>query len=95
LQFGLGLLNVCLQDLTDVAKPPGSVVVGMPWVNRAGAERFWSLCAPSAAKLESAGVVLMITVMTVITAAAPIRTNAPTVYNRSECTSHAFPFYCW
>jgi hypothetical protein len=24
LQFGLGLLNVYLQDLTDVAKPPGS-----------------------------------------------------------------------
>jgi hypothetical protein len=37
--------------------------------HRAGAERFWSLCVPSAAKLESAGVVMaVITVMTAITA---------------------------
>ena len=31
------------------------------WLQRAGAERFWSLCAPSAAKLErTAAVVMMI-----------------------------------
>ena len=28
-------------------------VAGVLWVYRAGAERFWSLCAPSGAKLES------------------------------------------
>jgi hypothetical protein len=44
----------------------------MPSYHRAGAERFWSLCAPSAAKLESigAGVMTVITVMTVMKAAA-------------------------
>jgi hypothetical protein len=43
----------------------------MPSCHRAGAERFWGLCVPSAAKLESGGVVVtVITVMTVITAAA-------------------------
>ena len=36
-----------------------------------GAERFWSLCEPSAAKLESVGVVMtVITVLVVVTTAA-------------------------
>ena len=36
-------------------------------LHRAGAERFWSLCAPSVAKLEIVGVVMtVITVVTVI-----------------------------
>jgi hypothetical protein len=37
-------------------------------LHRAGTERFWSLCGPSAAKLESmgAGVKTVITVMTVM-----------------------------
>jgi hypothetical protein len=43
-------------------------------VHRAGAERFWTLCAPSAAKLESVGVVMtVITAMTAMKATAKIR----------------------
>ena len=45
-------------------------VAGDVWLHRADGERFWSLCRPSAAKLErTAAVVLtVITVMTVVTA---------------------------
>jgi hypothetical protein len=41
----------------------------MPWVHRAGGERSWSLCGPSAAKLEAIAAVVrtVITVMTAIT----------------------------
>jgi len=63
--------SVCGQivDPRDVAV----VVVAKDAVPyRAGAERFWSLCAPSAAKLErTAAVVMMITVMTVIMGIPP------------------------
>ena len=44
-------------------------VAGDAWLQRAGAERFWSLCSPSAAELEAiaAVVVTVITVLAVIT----------------------------
>jgi hypothetical protein len=50
-------------------------VAGVPWVHRAGAEGFWSLCAPSAAKLDRIAAVVMtvIRALAVIAAAATIR----------------------
>ena len=63
-------------DLGNCRCPFGGVAVA--WdalrVHRAGAERIWSLCAPSAAKLESGGVVVRVIAVTAMhSAAAKIR----------------------
>ena len=57
----------------------------MPY--RVGAERSWSLCAPSAAKLERTAAVVrtVITVLTVITACGG---EAQPDRNRAACTQN-------
>jgi hypothetical protein len=49
----------------------GAVVIAVAMVHRAGADRSERRWGPSAAKLESVGVVMMITVMTVIMGIPP------------------------
>jgi len=51
---------------------------GIPVVYRAGAERFWSLCASSAATLEGTAAVVVLAVAIVKKSAAKKTAQAPT-----------------